>query len=178
MITANVYVMDVITGKDKWITLPCDDIDSELSEMDKEEVIIVDSENTPFDVGNDVFKANETLKACASFGIDDPGMLEAICMVCGYSAIDDEDLTGTLNAGEITVDAVRQNWPAFSADEKAACYLATEKYIPFGDLKDSDLILVEDKLVDFLDWNAIWDDYMSKGYSCAEVDGITYIVLV
>ena len=177
MLTVNAYVMDLVSGQDKWIMLPTDDLAGELSDFDQNEVMIVDHEEMPFDLGDDVQKANEALKLCIANGIEDPDELGALCSAIGASYISDDDVLEVLEAGEFLLYPVRFDWPHTTDTERAAIFLATEKYIPFGDLKESDLILVEDKLVDYIDWDAAWDDYESQGWTEITVRGTLFVII-
>ena len=179
MYKVSVCVSDLITGKNKWIQLPNEDLDDELAGFDPVDVTISDSEPVPFDVGCDVYKTNRMLQMLDSLGVDEENAISALCLAYGGVPLDDDDFYYSAENGDIGIWKV-PIWPSLSTpEEKAACFLATELYEPFGDLKDSDLVLVEDKLVDFLDWDSVWEEYMVKGYSCVELgDGDVYVVEV
>lgn len=176
MFGINTCVMDVVTGKEKWISIPSETLEEDIGLCSLDDIVITDFDDIPFELGTDLFRANEALLACRDAGITDLCAIAAICEVIGCFYIDDEDFTVTVRDVGLNVFKVEHVWADMDAKEKAACFLATEKYVPFGNLKDSDLVLVEDKLSDFINWHDVWDDYNSKGFACAEINGTTYVV--
>lgn len=178
MIKLNVCVMNLLTGSETWVSLPAENLKALLDGADPDDVVIEDYDDVPFSMSSDPYKANEALLACIDAGIDDPGALAAICDVCEIPFVDDDDLVALLGIGDVSVFSVDRKWADMTPREKAARYLAIEKYIPFGKLKASDLVLVEDELLDFIDWVEVWDDYRMKGFSFSEIDGTTYVVEV
>ena len=179
MLSVSVCVEDDITGRRRWVELPTADLDVELADMDKDSVYVVDCDSmVPLDLGSDVSKINDVLFACRNAGIEKLDQLAALCDVCGIVYADDDDLLMILQSSEFSIYAVKGDFPAYTPEETAACYLATVQYIPFGDLKDSDLVFVEDHLSDYMDWAYVWVDYKTKGYALAEINGVVYIVQV
>ena len=168
-------VMEVSTGREKWISLPCPEIEQELSGYDKDDLLIIDSSSMMIELGSDIFKADTALKMCNALGIDDDGKIEALRMAVGCDAISDPDFLDALEH-DFSIHKIDVEWPRMTDTEIVACWLATEEYIPFGETEMGDLVIVEDKLIDFIDWESVWDDYEACSWVAIKIEGVLYAV--
>lgn len=172
----DVCVMELSTGREKWVTIPTDDIKYKLGDFAADDLIITDNAPTLIDIGSDVIKANAALQDCVSLGIEDEAKICALCMAGGCESICDPEFSEILNR-DFSIFPIDVDWN-MTPIEIAACWLATEEYIPFGDTEMGDLVIVEDKLIDFIDWQTVWDDYDAHGWNLCEINDALYVVQI
>lgn len=175
-LSIDVCVMELCTGREKWLSLPTDDLKYALADFVMDDLIVTDTSPTLIDVGTDVVRANAALKDCVSLGLDDEAKICALCMASGCDSISDPEFADVLGR-DFSIFRIDVEWN-MTPIEIAACWLATEEYIPFGDTEMGDLVIVEDKLIEFIDWQTVWDDYEAHGWECLEINDEIYVVQI
>lgn len=177
MLSINVSVMDLVTGNEFWTTLPVSNIKMATRGLDPDNTLISDTEeDLPFNLGGDVSKVNEALLKCEDAGLNSVDEIYALMTAAGEDTLTGAPFLDVLDSGDFRQYAIKAEWPKMTDEQCAACWLATEQYIPFGDLEIGDLVPVEDKLIDFIDWDEVWDDYVSKGFSLTQLRDNSIIV--
>lgn len=175
-VNVSVCVMEVSTGRTRWIPLPCDDVKSRLPGFDCSDLVISDSEALLYNVGDNVFIANSALKDLNSLGVDTDEKIAALLLAGGCDSISDPDFISLLDR-DFSILKIDAEWD-MTEEETAACWLATEEYIPFGELDMGDLVTVEDKLLDFMDWHSVWDEYEDHGWELVDINKQLYAVQI
>ena len=175
-LSVHVCVMEECTGRTRWLQLPCDDVKSRLPGFDTSDLVISDSESVLYSVGDNVFLANAVIKDLNSLGVDDEDKVCALLLASGCDSLSDPEFVKVLD-GDFSVLKIDAKWN-LTDEETAACWLATEEYIPFGELDMGDLVTLEDKLMDFIDWRSVWEKYEDYGWELVDVDKELFLIQI
>lgn len=178
MVELKVEVDDWDTGETVPLTLPCDlrgkiDTSHELQIIDWDGFISIG-------YYNDIKKLNEVLEEinteCPALTLE---LLDKILDASGAYGLDDEDFVKKLCGNDFMFEEIvgTDNWLISTDEEKCACYLATEMYIPFAkNITEEHLDEIKDDLVDVIQWDTVWRYYEHMGFKIIDIDNRLYIL--
>lgn len=169
-----VEVSDLDGGESKILTLPCN-LRSELEDY-YNYIILSTTPDIPISRNDNIQELNDILDEINS---ENPGMTEEYLGVLFEASpsgdLFDENFVRKLKENEFMFEDISGVRWAMSAEETAGRYMATELQIPFdhGITKDMLEIVSDDVLVDYINWEQVWEQYASLGFKLIERAGLS-----
>lgn len=170
MIKLKVYLEDISDGiSEKIIDLPCN-LNAEL-ERDHEYVITCCDPDLALWQYDDVYKLNNVLDEINSENPDMTAEFLAVLLEASESLdIFDEKFIRKVEDNDFLFDDISHITWAMCPNEIAACYLATERHVPFDKEMSREVFecLSNEELVDYINWEDIWRQYEFQGFKLVE----------
>lgn len=168
MIKLKVGLEDMDTFETIDVILPCN-IRAELHTG--HEYVITDCEDMPLICGMDIYELNSIVDDINS---ENPGMtveyLRILADAAGVIDITDKEFLRKVRENEFLFEDLSDVSLSMSAEELGARHIVTKMNLPFdsGITKEMLSVLSDDKLRDYINWEAIWYQYERKGFRVEE----------
>lgn len=169
MIQLTVEVSDLDCGESKILTLPCN-LRAELENY-YDYIILSTTPDISLSRNDNIKELNDILDEINS---ENPGMTEeylGILMEASLSGdLFDEEFARKLKENEFMFGDISDLRLAMSTEETAGYYLATTLRVPFDHGVTDEILdaVSDDALMDYINWEQIWEQYESVGFTLVE----------
>lgn len=169
MIRLSVEVSDLDCEESKILTMPCN-LRAELKNH-YDYIILSTTPDISISRNDNIKELNDILDEINS---ENPGMTEDYLGILLEAApsgdLFDEEFVRKIKENEFMFVDISDVRLAMSAEETAAYYLATEIGVPFDHGITSEMldIIGDDVLMDYINWEQVWEQYKSVGFTLVE----------